>query len=118
MRVALTTGAHLVPVISFGENDLFDPIAVEKYSLTWYTQQVTKTMLGFCVPPFVGQGVLGYPYGLLPKPRPMVTVVGKPIPVPKWQGSLLIIVCSGHLCVVCPIHDMVTDNQHHVLPQL
>lgn len=86
IRVALTTGAHLVPVISFGENDLFDPIAVEKHSFTWYTQQLTKSMLGFCVPPFVGQGVLGYPYGLLPKPRPIVTVVGKPLPVAQWQG--------------------------------
>lgn len=86
IRVALTTGAHLVPVISFGENDLFDPIAVEKHSFTWYTQQLTKSMLGFCVPPFVGRGVLGYPYGLLPKPRPIVTVVGKPLPVAQWQG--------------------------------
>jgi len=84
--VALTTGAHLVPVISFGENDLFDPIAVEKHSFTWYTQQLTKSMLGFCVPPFVGRGILGYPYGLLPKPRPIVTVVGKPLPVAQWQG--------------------------------
>ena len=87
VRVALTTGAHLVPVLSFGENDLFDPIAVEKHSFTWYTQQLTKTMLGFCVPPFVGRGLLGYQYGLLPKPRPIVTVVGKPLPVPKWQGD-------------------------------
>ena len=87
VRVALTTGAHLVPVLSFGENDLFEPIAVEKHSLTWYTQQLTKTMLGFCVPPFVGKGLLGYQYGLLPKPRPIVTVVGKPLPVPKWQGD-------------------------------
>ncbi|DBA86491.1 hypothetical protein WJX79_000956 [Trebouxia sp. C0005] len=88
IRVALTTGAHLVPVISFGENDLFDPIAVEKHSFTWYTQQLTKSMLGFCVPPFVGRGVLGYPYGLLPKPRPIVTVVGKPLPIAQWQGDL------------------------------
>ena len=75
-----------MPVISFGENDLFDPIAVEKHSFTWYTQQLTKSMLGFCVPPFVGRGILGYPYGLLPKPRPIVTVVGKPLPVAQWQG--------------------------------
>ncbi|KAL3162067.1 diacylglycerol O-acyltransferase 1 [Trebouxia sp. C0009 RCD-2024] len=88
VRVALTTGAHLVPVLSFGENDIFDPIAVEKHSLIWYSQQLTKTTLGFCVPLFMGTGLLGYPLGLLPKPRPLVTVVGKPVPVPKWQGDL------------------------------
>ncbi|MCJ1242686.1 diacylglycerol O-acyltransferase 1 [Varicellaria rhodocarpa] len=87
VRVALTTGAHLVPVLSFGENDLFDPIAVEKHSLTWHSQQLTKSVLGFCVPPFVGRGLLGYPYGLLPKARPVVTVVGKPLPVPQWPGT-------------------------------
>lgn len=87
VRVALTTGAHLVPVLSFGENDIFDPIAVEKHSIIWYTQQLTKTTLGFCVPLFMGKGLLGYPLGLLPKPRPLVTVVGKPVPVPKWQGE-------------------------------
>lgn len=89
MRVALTTGAHLVPVLSFGENDLFDPVAVEKHSLMWHVQQLTKAWLGFCVPLFKGQGLLGCSRGLalLPKPRPIVTVVGKPVPVPKWQGD-------------------------------
>ena len=93
VRVALTTGAHLVPILSFGENDLFEPIAVEKHSFTWYTQQLTKAMLGFCVPPFMGRGLLGYQYGLLPKPRPIVTVVGKPLPVPKWQGDSFFKTC-------------------------
>ena len=77
-----------MPVISFGENDLFNPLPVEKYSLAWKVQQFTKSMLGFCVPAFFGRGLLGYPYGLLPKPRPLVTVVGKPIPIPKWQGKV------------------------------
>lgn len=95
VRVAMTTGAHLVPVLSFGENDLFDPISVAKYSFTWYTQQLTKSMLGFCVPPFMGTGVLGYQYGLLPKPRPIVTVVGKPLPVLKWQGNVYVEPVAG-----------------------
>ena len=123
-------------MISFGENDLFDPIAVEKHSLTWYSQQLTKNVLGFCVPPFVGRGVLGYPYGLLPKPRPIVTVVGKPIPVSQWQGSACpsstvhcgcstsLMVCYAHIvcCMLCThMWSHLAGSSllcRHVLPQL
>ena len=89
VRVALTTGAHLVPVLSFGENDLFDPTPVDECGIFEQFQQLTKATLGFCIPRFTGKGLLGFRYGLrlLPKPRPIVTVVGKPVPVPKWQGK-------------------------------
>jgi len=42
--------------------------------------------MGFSMPLFVGRGIFNYDFGLLPKRIQMVSVVGKPIDVPKIQN--------------------------------
>lgn len=85
VRVALHHGTPLVPVFSFGENDLFvqadnaDGTRLRRLQ-TWMTR-----WLGFSPPLFLGRGIFQYSWGWLPHRRPIVTVVGKPVEVPKLE---------------------------------
>lgn len=45
---------------------------------TWLTRK-----MGFSPPLFIGRGIFQYSWGLLPYRRPVVTVVGRPLNVPK-----------------------------------
>jgi len=83
VRMALETGASLVPVYSFGENDLYHQADNPKGSLVRQFQELFKNVVGFSPPLFYGRGVFNYTFGLLPYRTPINTVVGKPIDVPK-----------------------------------
>ncbi|XKL69076.1 hypothetical protein PGB90_006845 [Kerria lacca] len=80
VRVALKAGASLVPVFSFGENEIFDQISGEK--LFWIQNKIRK-FIGLAPCLLKGRGFFQYSFGLLPHRRPIVTVVGEPISVPK-----------------------------------
>ncbi|EWC46177.1 hypothetical protein DRE_04555 [Drechslerella stenobrocha 248] len=79
LRVAVRTGAHLVPVLSFGENDLFDQHIPQKASLIHKFQILVKKLFGFTIPLFHARGVFNYDVGLVPYRTPVNTVVGRPI---------------------------------------
>jgi len=82
-KMALKTGSHLVPCFSFGENELFNQAENPVGSKTRIFQDVFKKIFSYS-PPFVyGRGVFNYNFGLMPFRRPVTTVVGKPITVPK-----------------------------------
>ncbi|XP_061004305.1 2-acylglycerol O-acyltransferase 2-like [Dama dama] len=83
IRLALMHGAALVPIFSFGENDMFDQIENSPGSwLRWFQEQILK-IVGASIPLFYGHGVFQYSFGLMPYCRPINTVVGKPIEVQK-----------------------------------
>nr|CAI9692182.1 unnamed protein product [Rangifer tarandus platyrhynchus] len=83
IRLALMHGAALVPIFSFGENDMFDQIENSPGSwLRWFQEQILK-IVGASIPLFYGRGVFQYSFGLMPCCRPINTVVGKPIEVKK-----------------------------------
>ncbi len=122
MRVALQHGASLVPIYSFGENNLFEQLPNPKGSkLRQFQDSLQKTM-GFSAPIFqgnrhehhhlraiqshtlhstfnlqhfclsnplfdfcTGRGVFNYSFGVLPHRRPITTVVGKPLDLPKIE---------------------------------
>ncbi|KAK1336129.1 hypothetical protein QTO34_003929 [Cnephaeus nilssonii] len=81
VKLALMHGVPLVPVFSFGENELFDQVENSPGSwLRWIQNQLQKVM-GISLPLFHGRGIFQYSFGLLPYRRPIATVVGKPIEV-------------------------------------
>eukprot|EP01061_Rhynchopus_euleeides_P030574 TRINITY_DN50775_c0_g1_i1.p1 TRINITY_DN50775_c0_g1~~TRINITY_DN50775_c0_g1_i1.p1 ORF type:complete len:535 (+),score=250.67 TRINITY_DN50775_c0_g1_i1:69-1673(+) len=84
VRIALQTGAHLVPCFSFGENDVYRPLTKETPQVRSFLRRV-QSVLGFAVPLFMGRGVFSYGFGLLPHRRRVTMVIGKPILVEKWQ---------------------------------
>ncbi|KXS19853.1 DAGAT-domain-containing protein [Gonapodya prolifera JEL478] len=78
IRVALETGARLVPVYAFGENDLFSQVANPTLR---YLQGVAKQYLGWT--PVVFWGRWGLP---VPRMGGVVVVVGKPLSNPHIQS--------------------------------
>ncbi|XP_034539957.1 2-acylglycerol O-acyltransferase 3b isoform X1 [Notolabrus celidotus] len=78
VRVALEFGADLVPVFSFGENELFRQVIFSDGSLGRRLQDLFKKIMGFAPCLFVGERM-----AIIPYKSPVTTVVGSPISVPK-----------------------------------
>lgn len=82
VKVALETGAHLVPVLLYGENDIFSTVKLKPGG--WCERWVKRIQkaLGFTTPIFWGRG-------LLPYRKPIDLVVGPPLPVPHVDRGAL-----------------------------
>ncbi|WVR08931.1 hypothetical protein IAU60_005990 [Kwoniella sp. DSM 27419] len=83
VKMAIKEGADLVPVFSFGENDIYEQLANDKGSWVYKLQKNFQKAFGFTLPLFYGRGLFNYNYGLMPFRHPIVSVVGKPIRVKK-----------------------------------
>lgn len=81
VKMAIRTGADLVPVLAFGENDLYDQFNSDSHPKIHKFQLLVKKLLGFTVPLFHARGIFNYDVGLMPYRRPLNIVVGKPIRV-------------------------------------
>ncbi|KAA8641943.1 hypothetical protein EYZ11_002545 [Aspergillus tanneri] len=83
VRVAVETGAELVPVVAFGENDLFERVDVKNSG--WFVRSVAKvweTVVGHKIAFSTGR------FGIFsPFQKPVNVVVGDPIPVTqqRWE---------------------------------
>ncbi|CAB3405070.1 unnamed protein product [Caenorhabditis bovis] len=86
VREALITGAHLVPVYSFGENEIFEQLANPIGSRIRQLQEMGKRFFSVSQPLFYGRGVFQRDFGYLPFRKPIDTVVGAPIPVEKVEN--------------------------------
>ena len=81
IKLAIRTGADLVPVLAFGENELYDQVSSESHPMVHKGQMLAKKVLGFTVPLFHARGVFNYDVGMMPYRRPLNVVVGRPIKV-------------------------------------
>lgn len=86
VRIALKTGAALVPAISFGENDIFEQVHHAPGSLGRRFQDAFKRITKVAPVHLVGRGFFQYNYGFIPRRHPITTVIGAPIPMPKNQN--------------------------------
>ncbi|KAK5101535.1 diacylglycerol O-acyltransferase 1 [Lithohypha guttulata] len=86
IKIAIRQGADLVPVLAFGENELYEQVDSVSHPYVHKMQMVVKKMMGFTVPLFHARGIFNYDVGLLPYRRAVNVVVGKPIAV-KQQGG-------------------------------
>lgn len=85
IKLAIRTGADLVPVLAFGENDLYEQVRSDSHPLIHRFQMMVKQTLGFTIPLFHARGVFNYDVGLMPYRRPLNIVVGRPIHVVQQQ---------------------------------
>jgi len=83
IKVAIQYGADLVPVFSFGENDIYHQMPNEKGTALYEAQKKFQNVFGFTLPLFHGRGLLNYNFGLMPYRRKIVSVIGRPIHVVK-----------------------------------
>ena len=87
VKLAIRMGADLVPVMGFGENDLYDQIDNQEHPWIHKTQLVVKKAMGFTIPLFHARGIFNYDVGLMPYRRAVNIVVGKPIRVFQQGGD-------------------------------
>jgi 2-acylglycerol O-acyltransferase 2 len=85
IKLAITTGADLVPVLCFGENDIYEQIDSRAHPWLHQFQMLMKKVFGFTTPVFHARGVFNYDVGIMPYRRPMNIVVGRPIKVEKMK---------------------------------
>lgn len=71
--------AHLVPVFSFGENELFKQVANPKGSWLRNVQEKFQKIMGFALPLFHARGIFQYSFGLIPYRQPINTVGKFPV---------------------------------------
>ncbi|EKX54171.1 hypothetical protein GUITHDRAFT_100420 [Guillardia theta CCMP2712] len=76
VRQALLYDACLVPVLGFGETDVF---AVAKWPAVKRLQEKLQKTMGFAMPIFHGRGIFQKAFGLLPFRKPIHVVVGRPL---------------------------------------
>lgn len=86
IKLAIRTGADLVPVLAFGENDLYEQVRSDQHPLIHKLQMLVKQTMGFTIPLFHARGIFNYDVGLMPYRRPLNIVVGRPIPVMQQQN--------------------------------
>lgn len=89
IKVAIQHGADLVPVFSFGENDIYQQMANERGTTIYALQKRFQKMFGFTLPLFHGRGLMNYNLGLLPYRRRIVSVIGCPIHIEKCEKPSL-----------------------------
>ncbi|XP_054430182.1 diacylglycerol O-acyltransferase 2-like protein 6 [Pteronotus mesoamericanus] len=83
VKMALKTGAYLVPSYSFGENDVFNQEKFPEGTWMRFLQTLCKRIMGLSFCTFHGRGLTRESWGFLPFNRPITTVVGEPLPIPK-----------------------------------
>jgi 2-acylglycerol O-acyltransferase 2 len=81
IKLALRTGADLVPVLAFGENDLYDQVSPKTHPTLHRLQMFVLRTLKFTLPFLHGRGIFNYDVGLMPYRHPLHVVVGAPIKV-------------------------------------
>ncbi|KAJ2917075.1 hypothetical protein MD484_g3357, partial [Candolleomyces efflorescens] len=89
IKLAISHGADLVPVFSFGENDIYQQMPNEKGTAVYTLQKKFQSIFGFTLPLFHGRGLLNYNVGLMPYRRRIVAVIGKPIRVKQHDKPTL-----------------------------
>ena len=74
IKIAIRNGADLVPVFSFGENDVYEQLSNEEGTKIYALQKKFQAVFGFTLPFFHGRGLFNYSVGLMPYRHPIVSV--------------------------------------------
>lgn len=83
VKLAMAAGrTSLVPVLGFGENDLYDQVKNDPSSYLYRIQNLLKEKIGFTLPLMHARGIFNYDFGIIPYRRPINIVVGRPIDIP------------------------------------
>jgi hypothetical protein len=88
-KLAIRTGSSLVPVLAFGENDLYTMTAdLDPKTFAGRVQQTFKRVFGLTVPFLYSKGPYKMDFGITPHRRPVNIVVGRPIAVRKMEDPI------------------------------
>ncbi|XP_053603377.1 2-acylglycerol O-acyltransferase 2-A-like [Plodia interpunctella] len=83
IRCAIKSGASLVPTITFGEVDLYDPVKKPEGTFARKCQDMVYKLTGINPLFPKARGLLQYSYGSVPYRKPLFVVIGAPMEVKK-----------------------------------
>ncbi|XP_069469911.1 diacylglycerol O-acyltransferase 2-like [Ambystoma mexicanum] len=87
VKMALKHGADLVPAFSFGENELYRQVVFEEGSWMRAIQERIRKLVGVAPCFFYGRSLTSADSkGFLPYARPITTVMGEPVTLPKVEN--------------------------------
>lgn len=107
MRLAIETGASLVPVFSFNEVELFNQVVHEPGSRTRRLQEFLLKHTSVTFVTFSGRG----PFGSFPLKTEITTVVGEPIEVVRNPSPSAEEVNELHRKFVEALESLFEDNK-------
>lgn len=87
VKLAVRTGADIVPVLAFGENELYDQISPKTHPWVHDIQMFVLRVWKFTLPFLHGRGIFNYDVGLMPYRHPLHIVVGAPVKVAQATGG-------------------------------
>mmetsp|Transcript_24600 Transcript_24600/g.36877 ORF Transcript_24600/g.36877 Transcript_24600/m.36877 type:complete len:363 (-) Transcript_24600:162-1250(-) len=113
VKIALRTGATLVPCFGFGENEIYRQVDNPVGSKLRKWQNYLQKILGFAIPLIMGRGIWT-DFGLLPLNKRIKVVIGKPIPVPKTpEGEITLdLLNKYHEMYLQGLIDIYEDNKN------
>jgi hypothetical protein len=114
VKMALKTGASLVPVFAFGENDIFDQVDNPDGGALRRFQLWCKQLIGITPPLLYGRNLsrgvfrrfTGAKTGVLPKRESIEVVVGAPIACPKTSDPTSAQIDEYHARYVAALRDL------------
>ncbi|XP_044538432.1 acyl-CoA wax alcohol acyltransferase 2-like [Gracilinanus agilis] len=86
VRMALQHGVALVPSYNFGENEVYDQYIFARRGWVHSFQVWFQRLVHIYPCAFYGRGFTQNSWGLLPYSRPITTIVGEPLPIPKIEN--------------------------------
>ena len=106
-KVALQTGAHLVPCYAFGANQMYTRY-FNQHSLAARLSSALRTSLVFWT------GRWGVPFGVIPNPVKLVVAVGAPLAVTKVAAPTNEQVEALHATFVSAMRDLFERHKHRM----
>merc|ERR1712060_73046 len=82
----MSQGKPLVPILSFGESDMYNLLEIKQGTLLYKVQRVYQQIFGFTVPIFWGRSICGLPT-VMPMRRPVHIIIGDSLEVEKYKGD-------------------------------
>ena len=86
VKIALRPGASLVPMWGFGENNVYENLAVGNTRILRWQRRIQR-VITFAPLLVQGRGVFSYSGGFIPHRRPITVVIGDPIHVGKAEAE-------------------------------
>ncbi|XP_018568260.1 2-acylglycerol O-acyltransferase 2-like [Anoplophora glabripennis] len=112
VKLALKNGSPLVPMLSFGETDLFDQFDGPRLRSV---QEAVRKRLGLAPVALIGRGFFQYSFGFIPRRRKVIAVVGIPLEVPKIQNPTVEQVDHYHAEFVKRLTQMFEEQKYTYL---
>ncbi|XP_022621425.1 2-acylglycerol O-acyltransferase 2-A-like isoform X3 [Seriola dumerili] len=112
IKLAFKHGAQLVPVFSFGENELFDQMENPSGSSLRMLQNRLQSIMGVALPLFHARGVFQYSFGLIPYRKSIHTVVGRPISVAQTPSPSSEDIESLHKVYLQSLTELFEQHKH------